>query len=103
MDQSFSTTNMPLSDANITNPKEDSNEYIPDDKVYKLVKEKNKLKFSWIVLIYGWKYKALFLSVVFVVTFSAFLVSLNTLFLSLYFKQQDKTKYMVLLDTDEWL
>ncbi|WP_339021563.1 ABC transporter ATP-binding protein [Spiroplasma endosymbiont of Atherix ibis] len=82
MDQSFSATNMPISDVNIPNPKPDSKEYIPDDKIYKLVKEKNKLRFSWIVLIYGWKYKALFLSVVFVVTFSAFLVSLNTLFLS---------------------
>ncbi|AUM62555.1 ABC transporter ATP-binding protein [Spiroplasma monobiae] len=81
MDQSFSVTNNPIGDVNVASKKEESKKYIPDDKVYKLVKEKQKLKFSWIVLIYGWKYKALFLSVVFVVTFSAFLVSLNTLFL----------------------
>ncbi|ALD66237.1 ABC transporter ATP-binding protein [Spiroplasma cantharicola] len=81
MDNSYNATSNPIGDAIVVNNKEESKQYIPDDKVYKLVKEKNKLKFSWIVLIYGWKYKALFLSVVFVVTFSAFLVSLNTLFL----------------------
>ncbi|WP_339029390.1 ABC transporter ATP-binding protein [Spiroplasma endosymbiont of Cantharis nigra] len=81
MDNSYNATNNPIGDVIVANNREESKKYIPDDKVYKLVKEKNKLKFSWIVLIYGWKYKALFLSVVFVVTFSAFLVSLNTLFL----------------------
>ncbi|QHX36563.1 ABC transporter ATP-binding protein [Spiroplasma sp. BIUS-1] len=81
MDQSFSATNSPIGDVNIASVKEESKSYVPDDKIYKLIKEKKKLKFSWIVLIYGWKYKALFLSVVIVVTFSAFLVSLNTLFL----------------------
>ncbi|WP_342258433.1 ABC transporter ATP-binding protein [Spiroplasma endosymbiont of Dioctria linearis] len=81
MDNSYNATNNPIGDAIVADNREESKKYIPDDKVYKLVKEKNKLKFSWIVLIYGWKYKALFLSVVFVVTFSAFLVSLNTLFL----------------------
>ncbi|WP_339034762.1 ABC transporter ATP-binding protein [Spiroplasma endosymbiont of Cantharis rufa] len=81
MDNSYNATNNPIGDVIVANNREESKKYIPDDKVYKLVKEKNKLKFSWIVLIYGWKYKTLFLSVVFVVTFSAFLVSLNTLFL----------------------
>ncbi len=81
MDNSYNATSNPIGDAIVADNREESKKYIPDDKVYKLVKEKNKLKFSWIVLIYGWKYKALFLSVVFVVTFSAFLVSLNTLFL----------------------
>ncbi|WP_342275085.1 ABC transporter ATP-binding protein [Spiroplasma endosymbiont of Cantharis lateralis] len=81
MDNSYNATSNPIGDAIVADNREESKKYIPDDKVYKLVKEKNKLKFSWIVLIYGWKYKALFLNVVFVVTFSAFLVSLNTLFL----------------------
>ncbi|AGR42020.1 ABC transporter ATP-binding protein [Spiroplasma diminutum] len=81
MDQSFSATNNPLGDVNVVSNKEIPKKYSPDDKIYNLVQKKHKLKFSWIVLIYGWKYRLLFLSVVCVVTFSAFLVSLNTLFL----------------------
>ncbi|AHI53092.1 ABC transporter ATP-binding protein [Spiroplasma culicicola] len=80
--------NNPFYDANIKEPKlKNKKVYDANERIYFLIKKRQKLKFLWIVLVYGKKYKALFITLLTAIIITSFCMTINSLLINITLKQ----------------
>ncbi|AKU79556.1 ABC transporter ATP-binding protein [Spiroplasma turonicum] len=76
-----------IESSRISPTKNNKKKITADEKLYNFMKKKHTLKFFKIVMVYGFKHKALFFTVISVVIFSALLVSINSLLINITLNQ----------------